>query len=73
MVSRYMHNPGKDHWLTVKWILQYLYETVDFGLLVKKNYGQQCAGYCDSDFAGDLDRRISTMGYVFTLGGGSVS
>ncbi|KAH9669161.1 Integrase catalytic domain-containing protein [Citrus sinensis] len=29
--------------------------------------GQQCVGYCDSDFAGDLDKRRSTMGYVFIL------
>ena len=24
MVSRYMHNPGKNQWLAVKWILRYL-------------------------------------------------
>ncbi|KAE8692812.1 hypothetical protein F3Y22_tig00110830pilonHSYRG00040 [Hibiscus syriacus] len=27
-------------------------------------------GYVDSNYAGDLDNRISTTGYVFTLGGG---
>ncbi|KAH9689071.1 hypothetical protein KPL70_015335 [Citrus sinensis] len=73
MVSRYMHNPGKNQWLVVKWILRYLYETVDVGLLFKKDCCQQCVGYCDSDFAGDLDKQISTTGYVFTLGGGPVS
>jgi hypothetical protein len=26
-------------------------------------------GYVDSDFAGDLDKRISLIGYVFTIGG----
>ncbi|KAH9741104.1 Integrase catalytic domain-containing protein [Citrus sinensis] len=31
MVSRYMHNPGKNQWLAVKWILRYLYGTVDVG------------------------------------------
>ncbi|KAH9716238.1 Integrase catalytic domain-containing protein [Citrus sinensis] len=56
MVSKYMHNPGKNHWLTVKWILRYLYGTVDVGLLFKKDYSQQCVGYCDSDFARDLDK-----------------
>ncbi|KAH9662850.1 hypothetical protein KPL70_019489 [Citrus sinensis] len=73
MVSRYMHNLGKNQWLAVKWILRYLYGTVDVGLLFKKDCGQQCVGYCDSDFAGDLDKRRSTTGYVFTLGGGPVS
>ena len=24
VVSRYMHNPGKDHWEAVKWILRYV-------------------------------------------------
>ncbi|KAH9656609.1 hypothetical protein KPL70_022746 [Citrus sinensis] len=37
MVSRYMHNPGKNHWLAVKWILRYLYGTFDVGLLFKKD------------------------------------
>ncbi|KAH9670812.1 Integrase catalytic domain-containing protein [Citrus sinensis] len=73
MVSRYMHNPGKNQWLAVKWILRYLYGTVDVGLLFKKDFGQQCVGYCNSDFTGDLDKRRSTTGYVFTLGGGPVS
>ena len=40
MVSRYMHNPGINQWLAVKWILRYLYGTVDVGLLFKKDYGQ---------------------------------
>ncbi|KAH9770424.1 hypothetical protein KPL71_012371 [Citrus sinensis] len=73
MVSKYMHNPGKNHWLAVKWILRYLYGTVDVGLLFKKDCGQQCVGYCDSDFAGDLDKRRSTTGYVFILSGGLVN
>ena len=54
MVSRYMHNLRKNHWFAMKWILQYLYGTVDVGGLFKKDCGQSCVGYCDSDFAGDL-------------------
>ena len=30
-------------------------------------------GYCDSNFASDLDRRKSTLGMVFTLGGTTIS
>ena len=30
-------------------------------------------GYTDSDFAGDLDDRKSTSGYVFMLAGGAIT
>ena len=35
--------------------------------------GQHVVGYCDSDYAGDLDKRRSTTGYVFTLAKAPVS
>jgi len=31
MVSRYMYDPGKDHWEAVRWILWYIKGTVDVG------------------------------------------
>ena len=30
-------------------------------------------GYVDADFAGDIDSRKSTTGFVFTLGGTTIS
>ncbi|KAH9799312.1 hypothetical protein KPL71_000313 [Citrus sinensis] len=75
VVSRFMGNPGKEHWNGVKWILRYLKGTSDHGLLFGKVNGATCevAGFVDSDFAGDLDRRISITGFVFTMCGGVVS
>ena len=35
--------------------------------------GQHVVGYCDLDYAGDLDKRRSTTGYVFTLAKAPVS
>ncbi|KAH9750992.1 hypothetical protein KPL71_014101 [Citrus sinensis] len=46
----------------VKWILQYLYEIFDVGLLFKKDCSQQCVGYCDSDFAGE-DQQWATYSH----------
>ena len=69
IVSRYMHDPGKGHWQAVKWILQYLQNALDVGFTFEqdKSLGKCIVGYCDSDFAGDLDKRRSTTGYLFTL------
>ncbi|GJZ71156.1 hypothetical protein Tco_0635007 [Tanacetum coccineum] len=73
MVSRYMHNPGKGHWQAVKWILRYIHNTVDVGLVFEQGSSQWVEGYCDSDYAEDLDKRKSTTGYVFTLAKAPVS
>ena len=29
VVSKYMNNPGKEHWMAVKWILRYLKGTTN--------------------------------------------
>ena len=72
MVSRYMSRPGKGHWEAVKWLLRYLKGTCNVCLKFGKD---SCGltGFCDSDYAGDLDGRKSTSGLVFTLGGTAVS
>ncbi|CAL9007073.1 unnamed protein product, partial [Prunus brigantina] len=38
-----------------------------------KVIGQCVVGYVDSDYAGDLDKRRSTTGFVFSIAGGPVS
>uniref|UniRef100_A0A3Q7IZP5 Reverse transcriptase Ty1/copia-type domain-containing protein n=1 Tax=Solanum lycopersicum TaxID=4081 RepID=A0A3Q7IZP5_SOLLC len=39
----------------------------------RKIDSQYLVGYCDSDYAGDLDKRRSTSGYVFTIANAPVS
>ena len=74
-VSRYMHNLGQEHWQAVKWILRYIQITLNVGLILEKDdmIGQHVVGYCDSDYTCDLDKRKSTIGYVFTLAKAPVS
>jgi hypothetical protein len=72
VVSRYMENPGKEHWEVVKWVLRYLRGTSNYSITYDGSSDSIC-GYVDSYFAGDLDKRRSTSGYVFTLAGGPVS
>ncbi|KAH9657436.1 hypothetical protein KPL70_023077 [Citrus sinensis] len=69
VVSRYMANPGEEHWRAVKWILRYLNGTGTYGLMYggQRQDDSQIVGYVDSDYAGDLDRRRSLTGYLFTF------
>jgi len=69
-VSRFMSNPGKQYWEAVKWVLQYLRETVGLGLMfqrLKTRKPRVLQGYIDATYAVDLDQQRSTTGNVFTL------
>ena len=72
VVSRYMANPGKEHWQAVKWTLRYLSGTASTCLEFGCSSVGLC-GYVDSDYAGDIDSRRSTSGYIFMFGGCAVS
>ena len=67
-----MANPGKAHWLVVKWILRYLRGTSNVCIEYGEN-NKGLHGFVDSNFGGDLDQRKSTSGYVFCLGGSTIS
>ena len=71
--SRFMQSPGVDHWEGVKKVLRYLRGTSEKCLRFQRQGGVTLSGYCDSDFAGCVDTRRSTSGYVFLLSGGAVS
>ena len=72
VVSRFMVDPGKEYWNAVKWIFRYLTGTRDFGILFDQRAGIEVVGYVDSNYAGDLDSRKSTTGYVFRFVGGPI-
>ncbi|XP_057541678.1 secreted RxLR effector protein 161-like [Amaranthus tricolor] len=73
VVSRFMSQPGKEHWQAVKRIFRYLKGTSDVGLIYGGDIQCLVTGYPDSDYAGDVGSRRSMTGYVFTLGGSVVS
>ncbi|CAL1357768.1 unnamed protein product [Linum trigynum] len=73
VVSRFMIQPGKEHWQAVKRIFRYLKGTPDVGISFGSDTECLVSGYSDSDYAGDVDTRRSMTGYVFTLGSSVVS
>jgi hypothetical protein len=72
LMSKYMANPGKEHWKTVQWIFRYLRGTSKACLKFCRT-GKRLVFYVDSDYAADLDKRRSLTGYVFTIGDYAVS
>jgi len=70
-LSKFNTKPTTVHFLATKRLLRYLKQTIGMALV----YGavDNLIGYTDSDFAGDLNDRKSTSGYVFTLAGAAVS
>jgi Reverse transcriptase (RNA-dependent DNA polymerase)/gag-polypeptide of LTR copia-type/GAG-pre-integrase domain/Integrase core domain len=71
-VSRFMKNPGEKHWIACKRILRYLKSTSELGLSYQNNRNDDkiiLSGYCDADWAGDVDDRKSTTGYIIKING----
>ena len=64
-----MHDPDRGHWEAVNRILRYIKGTIDVSLVFEKDStGKQvCVRYVNSDYVGDLDKRWSTMEYMFTI------
>ncbi|XP_058009775.1 secreted RxLR effector protein 161-like [Hevea brasiliensis] len=54
--------------------IMYLKGTIDVSLTFDRaKMSDSVVGYVDSDFAGDLDKRRSLIGYLFTLSGSAMS
>ena len=73
LISRYMSRPTELHLQAAKRILRYLKGTFDYGIMYKRMSTNDLIAYTDSDYAGDLNDRKSTSGYVFLLSSGAVS
>lgn len=72
VLSRFMSNPSAEHLSAAKQVLRYLRGTADLGLLYTSK-SANLIGYCDADYAGDLDKRKSTSGFVFLRAGAAIA
>src|SRR5438270_10991178 len=73
MLGRYQSNPGMEHWRAAKKVMRYLQGTKDYMLTYRRSDQLEVIGYSDADFAGCVDSRKSTSGFVFLLAGRAIS
>jgi len=67
-LASFSSNPTKQHWTVLKHVIRYLKGTLNHGINSK-----ECVAYSDADWAGDIDDRKSTSGYLFQISGGAVT
>eukprot|EP00253_Pinus_taeda_P033910 PITA_33910 len=73
ILSRFMQKPCEGHWSAAKRVLRYLKGTQYFAIKYTQVDDFSLIGYSDSDFDGDKETGVSTLGYAMSLGSGAVS
>ena len=71
-LSRHTSNPNGDHWTALLRVVSYVSKIREYALKYEK-YPPVLEGYNDSNWIADSNESKSTSGYVFTLGGATVS
>jgi hypothetical protein len=72
-VCEYLHSLRSTHWTTVKQILQFLKQTIDFGLLIRPSSSTMVSAFSDANWAGCTDDRKYIGGFVVFLGPNLIS
>ena len=70
-LSRFMSNPGSDHWHALERVTRYLVGTRV--MRFTNGYPTVLERYSDSNWISDADELYAMSRYVFTLGGGVIS
>ena len=68
ILSMYMHKLQTDHWNVAMTLISYLAKYPSLGLWYAQGEGNTLQGSSDLDYAGNIDERTSTSGYLFTNG-----
>ena len=64
LLGRYFSDPGQSHWKMAKKVLRYLPGTKDLMLTYQRTDTLEVVGFSDSDYAGYVDDKKSTSGYI---------
>ncbi|XP_023763342.1 secreted RxLR effector protein 161-like [Lactuca sativa] len=73
VLSRFMQNPGKPHIGVPSRVLRYIKAILNYSLQFMREPYCKLIAFCNADYAGDLNTRSSTAGYVFMLGSNIIS
>ncbi len=73
LVSRYMQRPQEPHLKTTKSNLWYLKGTINIGLFHRRGIGLAFTKFINVDSGENANSRKSTKGYIFSLGGTSIT
>jgi hypothetical protein len=75
-LAAHMSNPSREHHVALKHVLHYLHGTRDKGIMYHGNdiHGvNKLYGFCDADYAGNVDGRKSRSAYVMMMNSGCIS
>jgi hypothetical protein len=71
-LSPFVSNSGSEHWRALERVMRYLVGTMKYGIQYSGD-PKVLEGYSDANWISDADELKATSGYVFTLGGGTIS
>jgi hypothetical protein len=72
-LARFVGKARRAQWNAAKQVLAYLAQTIDYRLGFSVDGGADIVGFADADYAGNLDDRSSTSGFVFLHRGGAIA
>ncbi|CAI5721435.1 unnamed protein product [Peronospora destructor] len=73
VLSQFAADPCPTQWQALKRVIRYLQATPTLGTRFTGAGDDKLLGYSDANWAGDIEMRRSTSGYVFVLNNGCIS
>lgn len=69
VIIQFLNSPCQDYWDAIMWILKYIKNASDKGLIYEDKGNTQIVGHFDADWVGSPNGRLSTSGYCVLVGG----
>ena len=66
-LGKYLSDLGQSHWKVAKKVLRYLQGIKNLMLTYRRTDTLEMVGFSDSDYAGCMDDKKSTSGYIFMM------